>query len=296
MIHKPVLLREVMNIFDPRPGEYYIDATINGGGHAKAILEEILPDGKLLGIDLDDKILEETEFKFKNSKFKNNITLVCDNYANIKYIARKYNFNKISGILLDLGFSSYHVEESQKGFSFLRDEPLDMRYSKENYETAEKIINNYPEKTIENILREYGEERFSTSIARRIVESRKRKKITRTSELVRVIRESVPRAYLKNRIHFATKTFQALRIAVNKELDNLKTGLEDSLDILSPSGKIIVISFHSLEDRIVKNFLKNQLKGENISILTDKPITASFEEIKENPRSRSAKLRACIKI
>lgn len=294
MTHKPVLLREVTKIFDPRPGEYYIDATINGGGHSKAIMEKISPEGSLLGIDWDCGLIQAAKIQFSKSSFQNTkIILECDNYANIKHIAGKYNFSEVSGILFDLGFSSYHVEESKKGFSFLRDEPLDMRYSLKNNETAEKIINDGSEKTIENILREYGEERFSASIARGIVEARKKKRIARTSELIRVIRESVPRAYLTNRMHFATKTFQALRIAVNKELDNLKTALEDSLDILAPSGKIIVISFHSLEDRIVKNFFKNKFQEGRIDILTNKPVIASFDEIKENPRSRSAKLRAC---
>ena len=294
MPHKPVLLREVIKIFDPKPGEYYIDATINGGGHAKAILEEISPDGKLLGIDWDCDLIHELEIKYQKLNIKN-IKLICGNYANIKHIAGKHNFSKASGILFDLGFSSYHIKESQKGFSFLKDEPLDMRYSKQNEKTAEKIINNESEKAIENIIREYGEERFAAGIARGIVDYRKKKRIAGTSELVRIIGGSVPRAYLKNRLHFATKTFQALRMAVNNELDNIQTGLKDALDLLPPFGKIIVVSFHSIEDRIVKNFFKERSREGMVNILTNKPLTPSLEEIKENPRSRSAKLRACVK-
>ena len=295
MPHQPVLLKEVIEIFNPQPGECYIDATINGGGHSYAILEKIKSSGRILGIDWDCELIKKLQEN--NSKFGiQNLELICDNYANIKHIARKHNFNKVSGILFDIGFSSYHVEESKRGFSFLRDEPLDMRYSLKNNETAEKIINSQPEKAIENILREYGEERFAASIARGIVAGRKQKRITRTIELVRVIGESVPRAYLKNKIHFATKTFQALRIAVNKELDNLRMALSDSLDILIPSGKIAVVSFHSLEDRIVKNFFKNLAREERIKILTNKPIIASYAESRENPRARSAKLRAATKL
>lgn len=295
MPHQPVLLKEVIEIFNPQPGECYIDATINGGGHSYAILEKIKSSGRILGIDWDCELIKKLQEN--NSKFGiQNLELICDNYANIKHIARKHNFNKVSGILFDIGFSSYHVEESERGFSFLRDEPLDMRYSLKNNETAEKIINSQPEKAIENILREYGEERFAASIARGIVAGRKQKRITRTIELVRVIGESVPRAYLKNKIHFATKTFQALRIAVNKELDNLRMALSDSLDILIPSGKIAVVSFHSLEDRIVKNFFKNLAREERIKILTNKPIIASYAESRENPRARSAKLRAATKL
>lgn len=289
-MHKPVLLEKVLEIFNPRRGQIYIDATIDGGGHARAILEKIGAEGKLLGIDWDRELLGR--LKVENPKLKvKNLILVCDNYAHIKSIAGKYNLGKVDGILFDLGFSLYHLEESRRGFSFLKNEPLDMRYNPDfNELTAEKIVNKWPPEAIENILREYGGERFSRRIARGIVGARRYKKISATAELVRIISRSVPGFYLKRRVHPATKTFQALRIAVNRELENLRKALYDSADILKPGGKIIVISFHSLEDRIVKNFFRKNKNA--FTVFTPKPVCPAKEEIKSNPRARSAKLRA----
>lgn len=306
--HRPVLLREVLSIFNPRPGETYIDATINGGGHAKAILERIGPEGKLLGIDWDCGLIEKlrkkgissisSDGKYSSSEVEKlpNLVLTCDNYANLGASVRKYNLDAPAGILFDLGFSSYHLESAQRGFSFLKDEFLDMRYSPSTNElTAEKIINIWPEEAIEDILRRYGEERFSRRIAAGIVRARQNKRIATTGELVEIIKRSVPPQYLRQRIHPATRTFQALRVAVNHELENLEKALPEALALLRPGGKIIVISFHSLEDRIVKQFFKEQSRAGKLEILTKKPLVPRKEEILLNPRARSAKLRAAIK-
>lgn len=291
-MHTPVLLKEILEIFDPEPGQTYIDATINGGGHGRAILEKLGPKGRMVGIDWDCGLIE----KLKQSRI-NNLTLTCDNYAHIKSIARKHNLGEISGIIFDLGFSSHHLEESRRGFSFLRDEPLDMRYNIYSNElTAEKIINSWPREAIEDILSRYGEERFARRITDVIIRERSGKKISTTGELIKVILRSVPGQYLKSRIHPATKTFQALRIAVNNELENLEKALRDSTEILAKNGKIAVISFHSLEDRIVKKFFGEKEKGKVLSTLTPKPISPTPEEILGNRRARSAKLRAAEKI
>lgn len=306
-IHIPVLLKEVLEIFDPQPGQAYIDATVNGGGHAEAILEKVGSKGKLLGIDRDCELIEKFERGFStgsNDKYSSseveklpNLILECGNYANIKSIARKYNLGKVNGILFDLGFSSHHLEESGRGFSFLKSEPLDMRYnSHEEIPTAAEIVNTWPRQAIEDILRKFGEERFARRIAEGIVRRRSVKKIAAADELARIIEQSIPGRVQRGRIHPATRTFQALRIAVNRELENLEDALGCSISILAPQGKLIVISFHSLEDRIVKRFLKDKEREEELAIVAKKPIMASEEEKKNNPRARSAKLRAAIKI
>lgn len=195
----------------------------------------------------------------------------------------------MQGILFDLGMSSWHLEESGRGFTFLKDEPLDMRYSLENDLTAEEIVNNYSQEKIEKILKEYGEERFAKRIAKRIIQTRPRK-IKSTFQLVEIIKKAVPGK--RTKIHPATRTFQALRIAVNDELNNFKKALFQAVEVLEKGGRIVIISFHSLEDRIVKNFFKDS----NLNILTKKPVISSQEEIKINRRSRSAKLRAATKV
>lgn len=289
-IHKPVLLREVLEALDPRPGQKFVDATINGGGHAGAILEQVGEKGVVLGIDWDCELIE----KLKREK---NLKLICGNYADIKRIVAKYNFGPVAGILADLGFSSYHLEKSGRGFSFLRDEALDMRYNvRQSTLTAEKIINNWSLESIENILRAYGEERFAGRIARGIVRARTSRKISTTGELARIVERNIPARFRGKRLHPATRTFQALRIAVNRELENLEKAVPDMIQALNSQGKIAIISFHSLEDRIVKNIFRNYQKKGDIKIITKKPITASFTEQKENPRARSAKLRVAQKL
>ncbi len=294
MVHVPVLQKEILAYLDPKPNENFIDCTIGEGGHALAILERNGPNGKVLGIDWSPEVIENCKLKIEN--FKERVILVCDNFVNLKKIIEKYKFKPVSGILFDLGFSSWHLEESNKGFSFLRDEGLDMRYNFQNSLTAEKIINSYSESEIERILKEYGQERFAKRIAQKIVDERKKKTIQTTFQLVEIIKKSVPKNYETGRIHPATRTFQALRIAVNDELENLKKVIPQTLDILEPQGKLVIISFHSLEDRIVKNFFKENSQRSRLKILTKKPTTPSQEEIKINHRARSSKLRAAIKI
>jgi len=296
MNHVPVLQKEVIQYLDPKTNENFIDCTVGGGGHALAILERNVPKGKVLGIDADPETIKNLQSGISNKEFKKRLILVSDNFANLKEIVRRERFTKVLGILFDLGMSSWQLESSGRGFSFLKQEPLDMRYDPKGPLTAEKIVNFWSESEIEKTLREYGEEKFAGTIAREIVRERNVRPIKSTSQLVNIIRRAVPSGYLHQKIHFATRTFQALRIAVNDELNNLEKALPQSLEILNRRGRIAVISFHSLEDRIVKNFLKQKVQENVLQALNKKPITPSREEIKINPRSRSAKLRAAIKI
>ena len=293
MAHISVLQKEVLDYLDPKPNENFIDATVGGAGHASAILEKIRPNGKVLGIDADPEAIRG--FKSKASNLKSKIIFICDNFVNLREIVKKQRFKKISGILFDLGISSCHLEESGRGFTFQKNEALDMRFNPENPLTAEKIVNYRSFQEIEKILKEYGEERFAEDISREIIETRKIKQIKTTFQLVEIIKKSVPGWYQNQRLHFATKTFQALRIAVNYELENLERALPQAVDILNKDGRLAVISFHSLEDRIVKNFFRTRALTD-LRILTKKPVSPSQSEIKINPRARSAKLRAARKI
>jgi len=270
-MHIPVLQKEVLQILDPKPDQNFIDATIGLGGHSKAILQKTGPKGRVLGIEWDEQAL-------KQIKSNKRLILINDSYANLKEIVEKNNFYPASGILFDLGVSSWTLEKSGRGFTFLKDEPLDMRFSLKNNLTAEHIVNKYEETELVKILKEYGEERLAKVIVKRII---KQRPIKTTFQLKQLIpRKTKPQ-----------RTFQALRIAVNNELENLKTGLEQAMQILEKQGRIAVISFHSLEDRIVKNFFKNN----NLQIINKKPITVSEQEIKHNYRSKSAKLRGAVK-
>ncbi len=306
MTHIPVLIKEVLQYLDPKPNENFIDCTVGEAGHAMAILEKNGPEGKVLGIDLDPQQIENCKEPYGESacwrqmkieNYKNRMILVNDSYANLQEIVEKINFKPVNGILLDLGMSSEQLENG-RGFTFLKDEPLDMRYAHEiqNDLTAEYILNNYSQKEIEKFLREYGEEKFSRRIAREIIEQREIKPIKSTFQLVEVIKRAVPKRFQHGRVHCATKTFQALRIAVNSELENLKKVLPPAVSVLSPGGRLVIISFHSLEDRIVKNFFREKSKEGAVKLLLKKPAITSSEEIKLNPRSRSAKLRAVIKL
>jgi len=285
--HIPVLQKETIKYLDPKPNENFIDCTIGEAGHTAAILERNQPNGKVIGIDWSPEAIKNCGLKLKN--FKERIILVCDSFVNLEEIIKKQGSLTISGILLDLGFSSWHLEKSEKGFSFQKREPMDMRYNPQNQLTAEKILNYWSKPEIEKILREYGQEQFSEKISKEICESRILKTIKTTFQLIEIIQKATPFWYQRKKIHPATRTFQALRIAVNDELNNLEKVLPQILKILKPGGKLAVISFHSLEDKIVKNFLKKS--AYDIKILTKKPITPTEEEIKINPRSRSAKLR-----
>ena len=294
MVHIPVLQKEVLQYLEPKPNENFIDCTIGKGGHALAILEKNGPNGKVLGIDQDQEIIQCLKRKIKH--FEERLILVCDNFVNLEEIVKKQNFKKISGILFDLGMSSWHLEESGRGFSFLRNEPLDMRYDLRNPLTAEKIINFWSEPDIEKILKEFGEENFSEEIAKTIIKERKFGSIKTTFQLVKIIKKAVPLRYQEQRLHCATRTFQAIRIAVNEELENLRKVLPIAVEILPAEGKLLVISFHSLEDRIVKNFFREKARENILKIITKKPVRPELKEIKINARSRSGKLRTAVKI
>jgi len=294
-MHVPVLKEEIIELIKPNPGDKFIDCTGGEGGHTFAILEKIAPKGKILTIDRDFRNVEFIRSKAKENGLEDNLILINDNYSNLEKIANENNFNNVSGIIFDLGFSSWHIDESVKGFSFRKDEILDMRYSDDGI-SAWEIINSWPPEELEIIFRNYGEERFSKSIIKGIIEKRKKEKIRTTIDLVDVIRESVPLFYKRSKIHFATRIFQALRIAVNDELGAIEKALPQTLKLLKSGGKIAVISFHSLEDRIIKNFLRDNYNKGVFKIETKKPIIPSSKERAINPRSRSAKLRVATKL
>ena len=308
MSHVPVLLNEILEALQPKPGKKFIDATANGGGHVQALLER---GAEVLAIEWDEQLAKALNSKLQALGFKTPV--VHDSYVNIVAIAKEHGFDQCDGVLFDLGFSSWQIEEAGRGFSFERDEPLDMRYntadsqqSQAESETAADILNGWSEQELADIFKEYGEERFDGRIAHAIVQARRTSPITRTLQLVEIVREAVPFAYRRGKIHFATRVFQALRIAVNQELENLKKGIEAAVEVLSagggsssggkPGGRIAVIAFHSLEDRIVKQYFREQRKAGVVEILTKKPLRATLEEITENRRSRSAKLRVAGKL
>ena len=293
-MHQPVLLNEVLEYLNPSPGKNFIDCTIGFGGHTLPILEKNKPDGKVLGIDSENKVLEILKEKVSDQA-NQRLVLAQGNFINLKKIAAENKFTLINGILLDLGISSWHFEKSKKGFSFQKNEPLIMNYSGKEL-TAEEIVNQWTENELMEIFKEYGEERYARSIARLICQKRKIELIKTTNQLVEIIKQAVPGKYRHRRIHFATKIFQALRIAVNNELDNLEKVLPQALEVLEVNGRLVVISFHSLEDRIVKHFFRQAAKDGYVNILTKKPIMASQNEIELNSRSRSAKLRAIEKL
>lgn len=294
VIHIPVLQKEVLDYLNPKGNENFIDGTVGEGGHSADILKKTAPEGMLLGIDADSRQIENARERL--SEFKERIILQNDSYVNLKEVSLKNNFKPVNGILLDLGYSSWQIEQSKRGFSFSRDEVLDMRYNMQNILTAEKIVNEYPEQELERIIKDFGEEKFARQIARKIVDERQKKKIESTLDLKEVIGKAIPSRFRHGKISFATRTFQALRIEVNSELSSIKEVLPKAIELLSPGGRLAIISFHSLEDRIVKNFFKDKEKEGLVKILTKKPITADLKELSQNPRSRSAKLRAIVKI
>ena len=299
MPHTPVLLEEVIRYLDPKPGRRYIDATANGGGHTQALLEQ---GAEVLAIEWDSELAASLSFKLHALSFKTKV--VNDNYANIAEIARQNDFENCDGVLFDLGFSSWQIEEAGRGLSFMRDEFLAMRYNVassekrqgQNTETAADILNGWSEQELADIFKEYGEERFDGRIAHAIVQARQKSAISRTFQLIEIVREAVPHRYRQGRIHVATRIFQALRIAVNHEFENLKAGIEGAVNILRNEGRLAIISFHSLEDRIVKQEFKKMSELNMINIINKKVIQASREEIMANRRARSAKLRVIEKL
>jgi len=301
-MHVPVLLKEAIEILDPQPGEFFIDGTLGAGGHAVEIFKHIMPGGKLLGVDLDGNSLKNaelkisTELRIKNLELRRDLILLQGNYADIPEILKKLRETnssvplRVNGLIVDLGLSSDQLENSNRGFSFQKNEPLDMRFSLESGgQTAGEIINSFNEKDLADIFWKYGEEKNSRKIAKAVVEKRRKNRIKTTFELAEAVESAAPR---RGKIHPATKVFQALRIYVNGELENLGRLLGGLNGILAEGGRAGIISFHSLEDRLVKNYFREMAKSGRAEILTKKPITPSQEEIKNNQRSRSAKLRA----
>ena len=291
MKHVPVLLNKVLEILTPGPRKFIIDGTVDGGGHAVEIVKRLNPSGMFLGVDWDKSMLAEAKSKVALVMNRVKVTLVEGNYADLPVILRDKKLGKADGLLLDLGFSSDQLENSGKGFSFLKDEPLIMRYASRGLSAAE-VINGRGEADLADIFWKYGDERMSRKIAKKVVEARKRKRILTTFDLVEVVKSAVPGNYERGRIHPATRVFQALRIYVNRELENLEDILKNLPSILKPNGVVVIISFHSLEDRLVKNYFKGMEKNGLLNILTKKPIVPEKEEVIANLKSRSAKLRA----
>lgn len=295
MIHKTVLLHESIDGLDIRHGDIYLDGTLGSAGHARYALEKADGDLQIIGLDRDTDALERSRTVLGDTS---NIKLIEASYGDLDKVLDDLNIREVNKIMLDLGLSSDQFETSGRGFSFQRDEPLKMTFKRNPNDgdiTAKMIVNEWQEESIADILYGYGEERYSRRIARAIVNYRNKKIIETTGELVDIILHSVPVFYKRSKIHPATRTFQALRIAVNDELNTLSKGLSKGFERLAKNGRMAVISFHSLEDRIVKNFYKEKMMNNTGELFNKKPIIAGEKEIKDNPRSRSAKLRIIIK-
>jgi len=303
-VHEPVLLDEVIDALQIQRGGRYVDCTVNGGGHAEAILDECIPGGKLLGIDADPEAIKVATERLKS--YGKDAILVNENFKYLENICTRYGFHPVNGILFDLGMSTLQLESSGRGFSFQQDAPLDMRFSPRQAVTAADIVNTYSEGELTALLEKYGEEWRGRQIARRIVEKRP---IATTVELAQIVSKAV--AGGRGKIHPATKTFQALRIAVNQELENLELALKQAVNLLGSGGRIIAISFHSLEDRLVKEFLRRESQGclcppavpicvcghiSTLRLVTKKTVRPSLAELETNPRSRSAKMRVAERI
>ena len=302
--HYTVMLNEAVDALECRDGKIYIDCTLGGGGHSELILQRISPSGRLIAFDVDEEAIRYASERLKGYK---NLTIVKSSYTNLKSELAELGIKKITGgVILDLGASYHQLTKRERGFSFSKDAPLDMRFDTDSDFSAYDVVNNYSEDDLVRIFSEYGEERFSKRIAKKIVETRRAAKIGTTKELADIIISATPR--IKSNIHPATRVFQAIRIEVNNELKNVNIVLHDILDLLDNGGIISVISFHSLEDRIVKQIFKYESSKcrcndmickcppPRIELVNKKPITASEEEIKENPPSRSAKLRVARRI
>lgn len=318
-IHKSVLLKETIDQLNLKKGDVVVDATLGGGGHSREILEKIGDQGMLIAMDLDIKAIERftevpiincqlpNNFQIPIFKFKN-IILINGNFSKLKRYLEILEIKAVNAIVADLGWSSDQLEGS--GMSFIKDEALDMRYDRKQKLTAQKIANEYSQKDLERIIKEYGEERFWKNIAKRIVEYRKNHNIETTTQLADIVKNAIPPNQRYGKIHPATRTFQAIRIETNGELDVLKRFVPAAIEALSPGGRLGIITFHSLEDRIVKHIFRENAGGcvcpayfpqcvcgkkPVIEMVTKKPITSSVDEVRENSRSRSAKLRVCEK-
>lgn len=302
--HISVLLDETIDGLDIKPDGIYVDGTLGGGGHSYEILRRLSPKGRLIGIDQDGEALKAAGERLK--KFKNQITLVRSNYCEIDKVLKELNVEKVDGILLDIGVSSYQLDNLERGFSYKSDAPLDMRMDTRQELTAADVVNTYSENELFKIIKDYGEDKFAKNIAKHIVLARKEKPLETTKELSEVIKRAIPMKVQAKGGHPAKKTFQAIRIEVNQELTVLKESIDKMIDLLKPNGRICIITFHSLEDRIVKTkFRENENpctcppnfpvcvcgKKSKGKVITRKPIIPSEDEIEENKRAKSSKLR-----
>ena len=302
--HRSVLLEETVNGLNIRPDGIYVDGTLGGGGHAYEICRRLGDKGSIIGIDQDEAAIEAAGIRLKD--FGEKVTIVRSNYCEMKSVLHGLGIDKVDGIVLDLGVSSYQLDTAERGFSYREDAPLDMRMDRRQTMTARDIVNDYSEKDLYRVIRDYGEDKFAKNIAKHIVIEREKRSIETTGQLTEIIRGAIPMKFQKKSGHPAKRTFQAIRIELNRELDVLKDSLDDMIDLLNPGGRLCIITFHSLEDRIVKSaFKKNEDpctcpkdfpvcvcgKVSKGSILTRKPILPGPEEMEENSRSKSAKLR-----
>lgn len=307
--HIPVLPVEVLGYLAPRPGGVYLDGTVGGGGHAALVLQASAPDGILIGIDRDTEALAAARAKL--STYGKRARLYHGNFDQLTGVVAELGFPGIDGFLLDLGVSSHQLDKGERGFSFQIDAPLDMRMDAGSGDTAADLVNNLTEDELTRIIREFGEERWAKRIAAFIVRARSESPIATTGRLVDIIKGAVPRGAWEERLHPATRTFQALRIAVNDEMGSLERGLTAGLGLLNKGGRGVVISFHSLEDRLVKNVFRGLAQGctcpkslprcvckvtPQVKVLTGRPVMAGDAEVQVNPRARSAKLRAVEKL
>ena len=302
--HRSVLLEETVNGLNIRPDGIYVDGTLGGGGHAYEICRRLGDKGSIIGIDQDEAAIEAAGIRLKD--FGEKVTIVRSNYCEMKSVLQGSGIDKVDGIVLDLGVSSYQLDTAERGFSYREDAPLDMRMDRRQTMTARDIVNDYSEKDLYRVIRDYGEDKFARNIAKHIVIEREKRSIETTGQLTEIIRGAIPMKFQKKSGHPAKRTFQAIRIELNRELDVLKNSLDEMIDLLNPGGRLCIITFHSLEDRIVKSaFKKNEDpctcpkdfpvcvcgKVSKGSILTRKPILPGPEEMEENSRSKSAKLR-----
>ena len=302
--HRSVLLEETVNGLNIKPDGIYVDGTLGGGGHAYEICRRLGNKGSIVGIDQDEAAIEAAGIRLKD--FGEKVTIVRSNYCEMKSVLQGLGIDKVDGIVLDLGVSSYQLDTAERGFSYREDAPLDMRMDRRQTMTARDIVNDYSEKDLYRVIRDYGEDKFARNIAKHIVIEREKRSIETTGQLTEIIRGAIPMKFQKKSGHPAKRTFQAIRIELNRELDVLKNSLDEMIDLLNPGGRLCIITFHSLEDRIVKSaFKKNEDpctcpkdfpvcvcgKVSKGSILTRKPILPGPEEMEENSRSKSAKLR-----
>lgn len=289
--HTPVMLQEILDYLNLSPGNIIVDATIGTAGHSKAMLERILPGGRLIGIDRDEESLSVARQRLR--EFSSSCEFVHGNFADIDTILNNLNIKKIGGVIFDLGISSFQLEDPHRGFSFQNEGPLDMRLDRASYISAYDLVNNLNEEEISTLLRDFGQERWHNRIAHLLVQERERQPISTTLQLADIVVKAMPSRYRHRyyRIHPATRTFQAVRIAVNRELETLENAIDKAITLLDKGARICVISFHSLEDRVVKWGFRKAASQDLIEIITPKPLTPRQTEIDSNPSSRSSKLR-----